>query len=417
MSKHKHQWPMTEPCVACRTPRQHEAVGENVALGSRYPSAHEVAFHELAGWMDVAPFPHLARDLPSFVSVDDGLCADHMYNLVRLSLPAPTPHNILRIMCNLTIGSPILVPLRLLSLQDHHDAPGEMILLFGNRADHHCCTNHPPPTSPRIPERGVRCSAERSLCRWTMKARPPLPPLRPAPPSRSSLRRAFSHPPADCLAPGTMKRAHYLSPLGFWAGAALLVVACAAPGTSGATGVAPNVLWLPLGDSITWGCTGPTIQDCHSDSGGYRVPLAFALSQAPLGPPSQPGMNLTTMGTLSTGPPTVPSQWQRHEGHPGWQINTVDQILNKSLATSPKAPDLITIHLGTNDCNAKTSTDDMVARMNLLLSHIQAGAPRSQVYLASVISTGNPWDDCIQEFNKRVPSIVALWSKAGLSVM
>ena len=26
---------------------------------------------------------------------------------------------------------------------------------------------------------------------------------------------------------------------------------------------ANDVLWLPLGDSITWGCTGPTIQDCH----------------------------------------------------------------------------------------------------------------------------------------------------------
>lgn len=23
---------------------------------------------------------------------------------------------------------------------------------------------------------------------------------------------------------------------------------------------AKDVLWLPLGDSITWGCTGPTIQ-------------------------------------------------------------------------------------------------------------------------------------------------------------
>jgi hypothetical protein len=34
-------------------------------------------------------------------------------------------------------------------------------------------------------------------------------------------------------------------------------------------GTAPrNVLWLPLGDSITWGCDGPTIQDCHADSGG-----------------------------------------------------------------------------------------------------------------------------------------------------
>ena len=107
-----------------------------------------------------------------------------------------------------------------------------------------------------------------------------------------------------------------------------------------------NVLWLPLGDSITWGCNGPTIQDCHADSGSYRVPLAFALTQHPLGSPDNVGYNISTMGTLTTGPPYVPAAWLKHEGHPGWQINTIDNILNRSLATSPVPPDLVTIHLG-----------------------------------------------------------------------
>jgi hypothetical protein len=52
------------------------------------------------------------------------------------------------------------------------------------------------------------------------------------------------------------------------------------------------------------------------------------------------------MGTLTTGPPYVPAAWLKHEGHPGWQINTIDNILNRSLATSPVPPDLVTIHLG-----------------------------------------------------------------------
>ena len=108
-----------------------------------------------------------------------------------------------------------------------------------------------------------------------------------------------------------------------------------------------HVLWLPLGDSITWGCNGPTIQDCHADSGSYRVPLALALTQHPLGSPDNVGFNISTMGTLTTGPPYVPAAWLKHEGHPGWQINTIDNILNQSLATSPVPPDLVTIHLGT----------------------------------------------------------------------
>lgn len=78
-----------------------------------------------------------------------------------------------------------------------------------------------------------------------------------------------------------------------------------------------DVLWLPLGDSITFGCTGPTIQDCHSTGGGYRVPLAFALSQPPLGDPTLEGFNISTMGTESTGPSFIPAQWTKHCGFPG----------------------------------------------------------------------------------------------------
>eukprot|EP01047_Picozoa_sp_COSAG01_P046656 COSAG01_NODE_4398_length_5066_cov_52.758204_1_plen_140_part_10 len=101
---------------------------------------------------------------------------------------------------------------------------------------------------------------------------------------------------------------------------------------------AKDVLWLPLGDSITWGCNSPTIQDCHDDSASYRVPLALALSQHPLGPSSGTGFNISTMGTLETGPPYVPRQWLKHEGHPGWTIPKIDGILNQSLATSARSP-------------------------------------------------------------------------------
>jgi hypothetical protein len=50
---------------------------------------------------------------------------------------------------------------------------------------------------------------------------------------------------------------------------------------------------------------------------GYRVPLALALSQHPLGAPSNAGFNISTMGTLETGPHYVPRSWLKHEGHPG----------------------------------------------------------------------------------------------------
>ena len=180
-----------------------------------------------------------------------------------------------------------------------------------------------------------------------------------------------------------------------------------------------EILWLPLGDSITFGCTGPTLQDCHQNGGGYRIPLAFALSQPPLGYPTKslPGFNVSTCGTLTTGPSYVPAQWTRHEGHPGIQINGLDAIVNESFASCPKAPDLVTIFLGTNDCNGRVDPNTtMVERMNSLLGHIQILAPKTHVFLADVISTGNFFNDCIQQYNMNVPRIVAEWQAKGMNV-
>ena len=55
-----------------------------------------------------------------------------------------------------------------------------------------------------------------------------------------------------------------------------------------------------------------TTQHNTTLQGGYRVPLAWALSQH--------GMNVTTMGTLTTGPAYVPAAWTHHEGQ--WQRST-----------------------------------------------------------------------------------------------
>ena len=148
------------------------------------------------------------------------------------------------------------------------------------------------------------------------------------------------------------------------------------------------------------------------------MPLAFALTQPALGPPDSVGFNVSTMGTLTNGGASyVPEQWTKHEGHPGWQINTIDNILDKSLATSPTPPDLVTIHLGTNDCNAGVPPSTMKVRMDSLLGHLFAKAPAAQVFLADVVSTGNAWNTCIVAYNQLVPGIVAAWRMKGMRVV
>jgi lysophospholipase L1-like esterase len=187
----------------------------------------------------------------------------------------------------------------------------------------------------------------------------------------------------------------------------------------GAAGAVQNVLWLPLGDSITFGCTGPAIEDCHSESGGYRVPLAFALSQPALGDPNDPknvGFNVTTMGTAQTGPYYVPAQWTRHCGFPGWTIPMIDDFLPQAFASNPNRPDIITVHLGTNDCNGGHALTQMVTNMNSLLNKTFVTAPTAHVFLADTIPTGQSWNTCITAWSAAVPGIVAQWAGRGMKI-
>jgi len=172
-----------------------------------------------------------------------------------------------------------------------------------------------------------------------------------------------------------------------------------------------NLLYLPLGDSITWGCGTDAAPragaDCARDAGGYRVPLAWALTQS--------GYNVSTMGTQSVGPSYVPQQWIKNDGHPGWRFDQIDALLNKSLATSPTLPDLVTIHLGTNDCGQKLTVPTIEANANKLLTHLYAKAPNATVYMASMI--GFPHCPvCSNAFNALVPSIVAQHKALGMKI-
>ena len=93
------------------------------------------------------------------------------------------------------------------------------------------------------------------------------------------------------------------------------------------------------------------------------------------------------------------------EGHPGWRFDQIDKLLNASFATSPTPPDLITVHLGTNDCGQKLSVPTIETNAHSLLAHVFAKAPKATVYVASMI--GFPHCPvCSQAFNKLVPGIV-----------
>ena len=190
-----------------------------------------------------------------------------------------------------------------------------------------------------------------------------------------------------------------------------------------------NLTYLALGDSITWGCGSQAAPEgpwsgtfCGADDGGYRVPLCAALDQA--------GHTVNTMGALRTGPAWAPRNWTLHAGYSGWRIDQVDQVLNASLRTSAVPPNLVTIHLGTNDCGQGAPlpgvrpglgniTEVMVARMQSLLGHVYQATPQAHVFLASIIGmpSHKEWVNCSKTFNKLLPAMAAQWVSKGMKVV
>eukprot|EP00747_Dinoflagellata_sp_TGD_P213312 gnl/TRDRNA2_/TRDRNA2_86289_c0_seq1.p1 gnl/TRDRNA2_/TRDRNA2_86289_c0~~gnl/TRDRNA2_/TRDRNA2_86289_c0_seq1.p1 ORF type:complete len:267 (+),score=14.75 gnl/TRDRNA2_/TRDRNA2_86289_c0_seq1:169-969(+) len=142
-------------------------------------------------------------------------------------------------------------------------------------------------------------------------------------------------------------------------------------------GSANTLKWLPLGDSITFGCN-----PCSGDRAGFRIPTASMLAQE--------GLKVETVGSLSTGPSGTPAQWLSHEGHPSWRTEQIEHVAQRWTAFKP---DFITIQLGNNDCYTYLSPTPVIQNLTALLNTTFRLLPKVKVFLTSNIRSGNPGDN------------------------
>ena len=173
-----------------------------------------------------------------------------------------------------------------------------------------------------------------------------------------------------------------------------------------------HITWLPLGDSITWGCgngvlprvappgckatkTHLNLCGCERDAGSYRIPVAQALEQ----------WNITTatVGSLTAGPASSPAAWQRHEGHPGWNI---EQVASTSAvwAKATPVPNVVTVLLGTNDRGGAPAS--ALAALRALLATIAAAFPAANVFVASILRMPASYASFVTSFNAGIPGLV-----------
>ena len=123
---------------------------------------------------------------------------------------------------------------------------------------------------------------------------------------------------------------------------------------------------MPLGDSITHGSKGSV-----PGYGGYRDDLADMLVNE--------GMNFDFVGTQTDYYSTFPY----HEGHPSFSVQMILNKVESYLNTSH--PDMVLLHIGTNDINENQSPSYVKMRTSSLLDAIWTFNPNITVILSSII--------------------------------
>jgi acyl-CoA thioesterase-1 len=167
-----------------------------------------------------------------------------------------------------------------------------------------------------------------------------------------------------------------LRPLAGTAILLLLAAGCAAPPRP--------VRILPLGDSITQG--GRTDRPEYT----YRYPLFCMLLRE--------GIAFDFIGS-QTGGLHADATWpgcdgmpfdHDHEGHYGWKTAQVRDQLPGWLSSYPEPPDIVLVHLGTNDQNADDHRAAVSEPLRDIISALRGANPQVVVLVGHLNFNGGP---------------------------
>ncbi|WP_193213775.1 GDSL-type esterase/lipase family protein [Luteolibacter marinus] len=159
---------------------------------------------------------------------------------------------------------------------------------------------------------------------------------------------------------------------------------------------------LPLGDSITDG----SAFDSPDGSGGYRGPLYNLLSGA--------GYNVDYIGSHTVNSGLLVEK--EHEGHSGWRIDQLDTNMAGWLE-SYADPDVVLMHIGTNDFGQNFNTTTAIDRLDALILKIATLRPYAHIIVTNLMEREEPRNSNIQaQFNPFVEAVVDAHAAAGRRV-
>jgi lysophospholipase L1-like esterase len=194
---------------------------------------------------------------------------------------------------------------------------------------------------------------------------------------------------------------------------------------------------MPMGDSITEGlcdtsrnCSVPelilptagaglgacswSLNPVNPGEAGYREPLRAKLAEQ--------GIIATFVGSVQI------AEGLAHEGHSGWKIEDLDYCVEKADWLEQAKPDVILLHIGTNDMGWGREPERMADDLRQLLEQIYAKVPKStRTIIAQVIPTQSglrnfyvalpaPANEILAEYNALIPGLVTEMQAAGYNV-
>ncbi|MFD3729242.1 FG-GAP-like repeat-containing protein [Streptomyces sp. NPDC058671] len=167
------------------------------------------------------------------------------------------------------------------------------------------------------------------------------------------------------------------------------------PGPSPFLGKVPRLAVMPLGDSITLG-VGSTTRT------GYRPEIAAQLADS--------AQQVEFVGSQ------VDPDGTHHEGHSGWRIDQIQAEIETWLAAAK--PNVILLHIGTNDMNRDYQTGTAPQRLGRLLDQIRAASPDTAVVLATLVPATDPAVQArVDAYNQAIPQIVSSRAAQGQSIV
>lgn len=151
---------------------------------------------------------------------------------------------------------------------------------------------------------------------------------------------------------------------------------------------------MPLGDSITAG-------NGSRDHGGYRTYLQDMLRSQ--------GMAVTFVGSQHYGPASSGAD----EGHPGARITDLSPHIEQWLTTYQ--PDIILLHIGTNDIEHHVPLGVVTNHLSHLLDTMTATLPTTLIIVAQITPLCHFMPQ-VQAYNAAIPALVAAKAAQGARI-